>query len=213
MLATGRFFDSTYDLTLYSEGMMGQFGRNKDMRYIDVDNQIKRPVLDSTATISIADYVKTINSGKKVDPKLTTPLMIADSLEQDCNRALALVKAINTSTNTGLMFEVADIKTWANMGLNMAERMRGGVALQMYRTKGGEDNKQKAIAHLQKALAYWKNVAAITRPIYNDMPLTHLMEDGGRTWKQNYNDTFHWAKLTPQVAADVDLAKKAVAGK
>nr|WP_294794621.1 glycoside hydrolase family 20 zincin-like fold domain-containing protein [uncultured Mucilaginibacter sp.] len=213
LLATGKFFDSTYDLTLYGEGMMGQFGRNKDMRYIDVDNQIKRAVLDSTAAISIADYVKAINSGKQVDKKLVTPLMIADSLEMDCKRALALIENINTSTNTALMFEVADIKTWANMGLNMAERMRGGVALQLYRTKGGEDNKQKAIAHLEKALAYWKNVAAITRPIYNDMPLTHLMEDGGKTWKQNYNEKFHWAKLTPQVAADVEVAKNAVAGK
>lgn len=213
LLATGKFFDSTYDLTLYGEGMMGQFGRNKDMRYIDVDNQIKRPVLDSAAAISIVDYVKAINSGKQIDKKLVTPLMIADSLEMDCKRALALVQDINTKNNTGLMFEVADIKTWANMGLNMAERMRGGVALQLYRTKGGEDNKQKAIVHLEKALTYWKNVVAITRPIYNDMPLTHLMEDGGKTWKQNYNEKFHWAKLTPQVAADVEVAKNAVAGK
>lgn len=213
LLATGKFFDSTYDLTLYGEGMMGQFGKDKNMRYIDVDNQIKRPVLDSTASISIADYVAAINSGKKIDPAKVTPLMIADELERDCKKALELVKNVNTSNNTGLMFEVADIKTWANMGLNMAERMRGGVALQMYRTKGGEDNKQKAISHLTNALTYWKNVAAITRPIYQDMPLTHLMEDGGRTWKQNYNEKFHWAKITPQVAADVEVAKQAMQGK
>lgn len=213
LLATEKFFDSTYDLTIYGEGMMAQFGRNKDLRYMDVDNQIKRQVLDSNASVSISGYVEAINRRAKIDSRKVTPLMIADSLEQDCKKALALVSNLKVGSNTALMFEVADIKTWANLGLNLAEKMRGGVALQIYRTKGGELNKQQAIAHLEKALAYWKDVVAITRPIYNDMPLTHLMEDGGRTWKENYYEKFHWAKLTPQVAADVELAKKAIAGK
>ena len=34
------------------------------------------------------------------------------------------------------MFEVADIKAWANMGLHFAEKLKGAVALQTYRCKG-----------------------------------------------------------------------------
>ena len=208
-LRTASFFDFTSDLTLYSEGMMAQLGKDKTLKYISVDDQIKRPVLDPDAMVSIADYVKLTSSGGIIDAKKITPPMLANMLEADCNKALALVKPINTSTNTALMFEVADIKTWANLGLNLAEKIRGGVALQTYRTKGGEENKSEAVKHLEKALNYWKIVVSITRPIYNDMPLTHMMDQNGKTWKDNYYDKFHWAMLVPQVAADVEIAKDA----
>jgi len=211
-LRTASFFDFTSDLTLYSEGMMAQLGRDKTLKYIDVNDQIRRPVLDPDAYISIADYVKAITSGNAVDAKKTNPLMLADMLEQDCNKALTLVRGINTKTNNALMYEVADISTWANLGLNLAEKIRGGVAVQTYRTKGGEENRQQAINHLEKALGYWKVVASITRPIYNDMPLTHMMDQNGKSWKENYYDKFHWANITPQVAADVDVARNAKVG-
>jgi len=208
-LRTASFFDFTSDLTLYSEGMMAQFGKDKTLKYISVDEQIKRPVLDPDASVSIPDYVKTTLAGGNFNSKLITPPMLADMLEKDCSKALDLVKDINISKNTALMFEVADIKAWANLGLNLAEKIRGGVALQTYRVKGGEDNKQEAVKHLENALNYWKAVVSITRPIYNDMPLTHLMDQNGKTWKDNYYDKFHWAMITPQVAADVEIAKNA----
>ncbi|MEO8887399.1 MAG: glycoside hydrolase family 20 zincin-like fold domain-containing protein [Mucilaginibacter sp.] len=200
------YYDFTSDLTLYSEGEMAQMGRDKTLKYISVDDQIKHPVLDPDAYVSISDYIKGTNFGSKI-----TPPMLADMLQADCTKALDLVKNINTSKNTALMFEVADIKAWSNLGLNLAEKIRGGVALQTYRTKGGEDNKQSAIAHLTRALDYWNEVVKITRPIYLDMPLTHMMDQNGKTWKENYYQKFHWALITPQVAADVEVAKNAKA--
>ncbi|MDB5111272.1 MAG: hypothetical protein JWR67_2386 [Mucilaginibacter sp.] len=208
-IRTASFFDFTSDLTLYSEGMMAQFGKDKTLKYISVDDQIKRPVLDSDAYVSITDYVKTTVAGGSINAKKITPPVLADMLERDCNKALSLVKDINTSKNTALMFEVADIKAWSSLGLNLAEKIRGGVALQTYRLKGGEENKQEAVKHLQNALNYWKAVVSITRPIYIDMPLTHMMDQNGKTWKDNYYDKFHWALITPQVAADIETAKNA----
>lgn len=205
-MAITSYYDFTFDLTIYTEGMMAQMGRDKTLKYISVDEQIKRPVLDSTAYVSIADYVKGGNFGDKI-----TPFKLADQLEADCNKALDLVKNINTTTNTALMYEVADIKTWSYLGLSLAEKIRGGVALQTYRVKGGEENKQNAVTHLQKALGYWEQVAAITRPIYLDMPLVHMTDQDGKHWKDNYNQKFHWANITPQVAADVEVAKNAKA--
>jgi hypothetical protein len=200
------YYDFTSDLTLYSEGEMAQMGRDKTLKYISVDDQIKRPVLDPDAYVSIAEYVKGGNFGDKI-----TPLKLADMLQADCTKALELVKNIDTKTNTALMFEVADIRAWSNLGLNLAEKIRGGVALQTYRVKGGEENKQNAITHLTKALDYWNDIVKITRPIYLDMPLTHMMDQNGKTWKENYYQKFHWALITPQVAADIDVAKNAKA--
>lgn len=130
-------------------------------------------------------------------------------LDQDCNKALELVKDINMSGNNTLMYEVVDIKAWANLGLHLAEKLKGAVALQIYRVHGGEENKQIAVRHLEKALQFWDLVIGITRPVYNDMPLVHYSEQNGVRSKENANLRFHWEKLRPDVAKDVEAAKNA----
>jgi hypothetical protein len=130
-------------------------------------------------------------------------------LEQDCNEALRLVKDINTSGNSALPFEVADVKTWAFMGLHFAEKLKGAVALQTYRAKGGEENKKEAIKHLENALQYWDEIVRITTPLYNDMPLVHYSEQNGVRSEENKHLTFHWEKLRPDVAKDIETAKNA----
>ena len=125
-------------------------------------------------------------------------------LERDNLEALRLVENINVSNNASLMYEVADVKTWANLGLHLAEKLKGAIALQTYRLSGGEDNKKKAIGHLQKALEYWDEVIKITRPIYKDMPLTHYNHN---SFDANNNNLFHWALIRDEVANDVDIAR------
>jgi hypothetical protein len=119
------------------------------------------------------------------------------------------VQSINTSANRSLQYEVADVKAWASLGLHLAEKLRGAVALQTYRTTGNEAQKQEAIQHLKAALRHWDEVVAITRPLYNDMPLVHLSEQKTGIPAQNDKLRFHWEKLRPQVAADVAIAEEA----
>jgi hypothetical protein len=102
------------------------------------------------------------------------------------------------------MYEVADVKTWANLGLHLAEKLRGAVALQRYRVSGGEAQQQAAIDHLTKALAYWDEVIRITRPIYQDMPLTHYNHNA---FDANPDNLFHWAKIRGEVARDIEVAR------
>lgn len=202
-------FDCGWDFTLYTEGMMALDTATKSVDYISVDRLINRPTLDSDY-VSVTEYVRRKTAGTIFDKKEVTPLMLSEMLEKDCNNALALVKNINTANNKALLYEVADIKTWAYLGLHFAEKIKGAVALQTYRTKGGEANKQNSIAHLQKALAYWDSIISITRPLYNDMPLVHLsQQNGGKETKENFYLTFHWEKLRADVAKDVEVAKEA----
>ncbi|GAA4470528.1 hypothetical protein GCM10023189_59260 [Nibrella saemangeumensis] len=200
-------YDFTWDFSLYSEGFMAL--QDKNVKYISVDRQISHPPLDPDY-VSVADYVKTVSLGGSFAANKITPLVLADRLEQDCRKALSLVAPIKTAGNASLMYEVADVKAWANLGLYFAEKLRGAVALQTYRTTGGEINKQKAITHLEKALRNWDEVVAITRPIYHDMPLVHFSEQQGNTRAQNDKLRFHWAILRPEVAKDVEIARQAV---
>ena len=102
------------------------------------------------------------------------------------------------------MYEVADVKTWANLGLHLAEKIKGAIALHTYRLAGDEENKLKAIQHLQEALKYWDEVIKITRPIYRDMRLTHYNHN---FFDANNDNLFHWALIRDEVARDVEIAQ------
>jgi hypothetical protein len=196
------------DLTLYEEGFMALDNKVKRVDYISVDRLIHQPVTDPDY-VSVADYVKATNAGTSFDKNKVTPPVLAEMLKHDCEEALRLVHDIHTAGNNALLFEVADVKTWAFMGLHFAEKLKGAVALQTYRTKGGEANKQEAVKHLENALKYWDEVVRITRPLYNDMPLVHYSEQNGVRSEENKHLTFHWEKLLPDVAKDIETAKKA----
>lgn len=201
-------FDFTWDFTLYSEGFLARDNDTKSVEYIDIDWQIKQPPLDPDF-VSVSDYVNTILSGASFGEDRVTPPLLALMLENDCNQALKLVENIKTSNNNSLMYEVADVKVWANLGLYFAEKLKGAVALHTYRLKGGEENKQNAVKHLEKSLQFWDEVVAITEPIYKEMPLVHYSEQPGNTPEENNKLRFHWARLRPEVARDVEVAKNA----
>lgn len=210
MLRLASAYDSRWDFTLYGEGFMALIGDST--QYISVDRLISHPPLDPDY-VSVQEFVHKQSETKKssVDSfgkeKVTPPVLI-EMLERDCRKALALVENINTEGNASLMYEVADVKTWANLGLHLAEKLKGAVALRTYRLNGGEENKQMAVAHLEKALGFWDEVIAITRPIYKDMPLTHY---NGSSHDRNDDNLFHWALIRPEVARDIEIAKSAKA--
>ncbi|MHA4844122.1 glycoside hydrolase family 20 zincin-like fold domain-containing protein [Flavitalea antarctica] len=207
-LRLGSLFDFTMDLTLYTEGFLALDNKVKKVEYISVDRLIHQPVTDPDY-VSVADYVKATGEGITFATKKITPPVLIDMLERDCREALRLIENINTAGNNALMFEVADVKTWANMGLHFAEKLKGAIALQIFRTNGGEASKQKAISHLGNALKYWDEIINITSPIYNDMPLVHYSEQNGVRSEENRHLTFHWRKVRPDVAKDIETAKNA----
>lgn len=201
-------FDCTWDFTLYSEGFMALNPDKQRVEYISVNRQINQPPLD-TGFVSVKEYVETNLSGGTFGNDRTTPIDLAEQLEIDCNKALELVNDIKTESNNSLMYEVADIKTWSNLGLFLAEKLRGAIALHTYRVNGEENNKRNAVQHLEKALQYWDNVVDITSPIYKDMPLVHYSEQDGKSWKENNKLRFHWRLLRPDVVKDIETAKNA----
>jgi hypothetical protein len=194
-------YDSTWDFTLYSEGFLALQG--EDTRYISVERLISQPTMDPLY-VSVADYADTLSKGGSFGAGRVTPPMLIDMLRRDNLAALREVSGIDTTKNASLMYEVADVKTWANLGLHLAEKLAGAVALQTYRLQGGEENKRAAIDHLQRALGFWDEVIKITRPIYRDMPLTHY---NGNSRDANNNNLFHWALIRDQVARDVEIAR------
>lgn len=202
-LRLASLYDSRWDFTLYSEGFLALEGDYT--RYISVDQLISHPTMDPDY-VSVGDYVQTFRAGGSFGVDRVTPPILIERLERDNREALRLVENIDVSDNASLMYEVADVKTWANLGLHLAEKLKGAVALQSYRLSGEMTDKQAAIGHLENALAYWDQVIEITRPIYKDMPLTHYNHN---FFTANDDNLFHWALIRDQVAEDVEIARRA----
>jgi hypothetical protein len=202
-LRLASLYDSRWDFTLYSEGMLALQG--EETHYIGVDALINQPTLDPSY-VSVADYVKTLREGGKFGDDRITPPRLADLLERDSNAALALVKSIDPGGNASLMYEVADVRAWSQLGLHLAEKLRGAVALQTFRASGDPRDQRQAVAHLQRGLAAWDELIRITRPIYKDMKLTHY---NGNSFDANPDNLFHWALIRKEVAADVEVARRA----
>jgi len=202
-LRLASLYDSRWDFTLYSEGMLALQG--EETHYIGVDALINQPTMDPSY-VSVADYVKTLAAGGSFRSDRITPPKLADLLERDCRAALALVKSIDTAGNNSLMYEVADVKAWSQLGLHLAEKLRGAVALETYRTSGDRRDKMRAVARLEKALAAWDALITVTRPIYKNMKLAHY---NGNSFDANPNNLFHWALVRGEIAKDVDVARQA----
>ena len=201
-------FDFTWDFSLYSEGFLSMNGKSMD--FISIDRQIKQPPADP-AYVSIDAYVKVVNLGGSFDKERITPPVLSSMLVKDSEIALDLVRNINTRQSIDLMYEVADIKIWANLGLFYSERILGGIALQSYRYSGNEAKKLEAVSHLEKALQYWDEIISISRPIYKDMPLAAYSypHDGNNSIIET-DRRFHWEKLRPDVLMDIETAKNAI---
>ncbi len=203
-LKLASLFYSQWDHTLYSEGMLWLDGRK--MQYIGVDALINQKALDPQY-VSISDYVATKRAGRDFPASRITPPALADHLESDCRAALDLVEHIEPGSDLALTYEVADIRTWAHLGLHLAAQIRGAVALQAYRSNADRAAKEQAVAHLKTALSEWDKVIAITQPLYKPMLLTHYI---GQSSALNPDAKFHWKSVRPEVAKDIQIAMSAV---
>lgn len=203
-LRLASLYDSTWDFMLYSEGFLALQG--DVTKYISVDRLISQKTMASEY-VSIADYVAKVREGKSFTQGEVTPIALAAMLDADNREALKLVQGIDTKDNPSLMYEVADVKVWANLGLHLAEKIKGAVALQQFRLTGDVSQQKLAVQHLEQALTYWDEVVAITRPIYRDMPLAHYNHN---SYDENKNNLFHWALIRDQVKDDVEIARKSV---
>ena len=193
-------YDSRWDFTLYGEGMLALQGEHT--RYISVDALINQPTMDPSY-VSVADYVKATVAGETFGADRITPLQLSDLLESECEAAGQLVHRIDDGGNSSLMYEVADVRAWSWLGLHLAAKLRGAVALATYRATGSEEFKLRAIANLERSVAIWNLLAAQLSLIYRDMKLTHY---NGNSFDANPDNLFHWQRIRAEVARDVEIA-------
>lgn len=200
-LRLASLFDSRWDFTLYSEGFLALQGDST--KYIGLEALINQKTMASEY-VSVGDFVKAELAGEGfAEDRITPPKLIA-MLEKDNHEALRLVEPIDYGNNTSLRYEVADIQIWANLGLHLAEKLKGAIAYEKFRSTGEQHYQQEAINALTSALAYWDEVIAISRPLYKDMRLAHYNHN---FFTANDDNWFHWEKVRGEVEGDLELVR------
>ena len=209
-LRLASFYRSTWDYTLYSEGFIEAepssrtewFDRSSP--FISIDQFINHETLDP-AMLSIPDYVEGLLAKKPFPKDFITPLALADSSEKDSKKALDLIASLYPKANAysgALISELDDVSTWSHLGMYLADKLRAGVALQLFRKTGDVSQKENAIQYLEKCLGHWDQVVAFTKDRYRATPHVATQRYG-----ENFTE-FSWEYLRPQVAQDIEIAKK-----
>ncbi|WP_158655269.1 hypothetical protein [Flavivirga eckloniae] len=183
------FYRGEWDGTLYTEGMTREKGQ-----FIGVNKVISHPVLDSSY-VNIANYVK----GAFTEDQIT-PLQFADAMEEKSIMAQKIAKQIikEYPEKELLKIETNDIDTWGHFGLYIADKVRGGVALQTYRVKGDKQAQKEAISHLTNALQHWKDyVTSIEK--YNVEVMPH-----------QFNNKFSFREHIAGAERDIAIAKQEI---
>lgn len=214
-LRLASFHGATWDYTLYSEGFLAPFTSNGGLHdtvssFISIDELIDHPVLDPNY-IAIPDFVKQEIEKKKIEAGKISPLALADSLEQDSKKVFAILKQLRSGAAPTLACELDDLETWAYLSNYFSNKLKAGVALKMFRTKGDIAQQQKAIKLLTACWDDWKRLGQLTSNHYTEVPYVDNHSSGGAAYKDAL--WFSWIKYLPQVERDIFLARMSKAPK
>ena len=182
------FWNAEWDFTLYSEGMLSR--HDGKMTVFPIEDIVNKTPMDP-AYMSINEYLEQGDFHGKI-----TPLELADSIETFCHQSLDEVENMDCSSNVDLQYEVADIQTWANLGICFANRLRAAVELQKYTISNEESDKNKSLEFMEASLDNWKEVVKITTPIYNEVPLVHM--------NSNNKAPFHWSLFQKDLEEEIE---------
>ena len=199
--------NATWDFSLYSEGMLHtvQIDKKKALKLISLEDMAEKIPMEP-AYLSIADFLAIENN---VPNGKISPFHLADSLEIVCNQALEGVKRINPGENVDLLYEVSDIKAWANLGLYFSNKLRAAVEYKRFKTSNDKKDLDKAVEWLTKATENWHSLVEVTTPVYKPVPLTHFCENAPEFEELN----FHWSIVEKEVKAELEWLKSLNKGK
>jgi hypothetical protein len=127
-----------------------------------------------------------------------SPLDAADALAGAAEATLHLVAALRAGPgsrpNSELRLTLGDYEAMAQLGLYYAEKIRGACDLALFDASRRPDQRSAAVAHLERALAAWKNYAAVRDAQY--VP--------------GFYSRIGWIDITAlaaEAAKDIDLAR------
>ena len=201
-LALASFYQGTWDFTLYCEGFLngGQIYRNykgAGDAFIQIDEMITHPTLDSRY-LNIDEFVSRKITGVEISEEEVTPIALANEMERNGKRIYALceeIEQMSLENDGNLEVEVNDVRSWANLSLYFADKLRAGVYFDEAMKTKDLGLKNKAVVQLENAARHWLDLIESTQQ-YQEVTLLHIR-----------NFKFSWEMYYPRVLKDIEIVK------
>tara|TARA_R110002096_G_scaffold385791_3_gene579629 strand:+ start:6367 stop:8457 length:2091 start_codon:yes stop_codon:yes gene_type:complete len=195
-LIIASYWNATWDFTLYSEGMLGFNDGPPGVKLLSLETLASRTPMDP-GYIGVPEFLE---SGKQEVKGKMTPIQLADSLYDFCNKALKEVERINPKENVDLLYEKSDIQAWAYLGLYFSDKLKSAVAYQQFINTEDKAFHREAITWLEKATEKWSKLVDVTKPVYDPVPIEH------KGYRVDSN-LFHWSIVQEEVEAELNWLK------
>jgi hypothetical protein len=150
-----RFFWGSIDLQWFPEACRRKSG------FYNVRHFIEQISMPGANVLSILDWRRELRQNRKHSG--TTPLEIADTLDQNASSALAELPALKSATIKDKASAreynatLNDIESMSHLGLYYAAKIRAACDLALYDESGDDAKKQSSLKYIEAALAHWKN--------------------------------------------------------
>lgn len=161
--------------------------------FYTVTDFVKGKTMPGTGILDISTYCEKMSQHETIIE--ITPLQVAEALKNAAETALKYLSEMPKANEKELRFTLGDLTAMAHLGNYYAEKILGATDLALFEGTRKPELQASAVAHLEKALDYWKKYAAITTAQYKPQLLTRI----------GYVDL---NTLTECVQRDVAIAKK-----
>jgi hypothetical protein len=160
--------------------------------YHDINDFINAPVMAGSGFMTIKEYSHAILQNQAVSR--STPLEVADKLEEFAGIALEKASGMSEGANHELFETIGDIRAMAHLGNYYANKIRGATNLKLYQDSKQENYKLLAIQYLEESLAGWQAYAQILEAQYNKMTIS-------------MQGLFDWDRIEEEVKGDIHIAR------
>ena len=183
----------------YPEGSIGSWNTSYEQprlnyRRATMYHDIRAYIFNNTIDGTMANIPEFLAGSKAMGP-----LDVAGQLEGYGKRTLeAIARAHGHAAPGAKEFACteADMQAWGNLGIYYAEKLRGAAHLARFLFGAGEAERRESVARLEAALSAWRAVEGATAGHY----APHEVWLFGQ---------FDWARYTPDVQADIRIARDA----
>lgn len=144
---------------------------------------------------NIVHYAAHVLAAARSIGNAATPLDVANGLEQDGREALAaaLISPPGKAYQDRFQAAQSDDEAYGRLALYYAEKLRGATDLALFIFSGKPSYQTAAVGHLEKSLAEWHQLVAITQKHYLPREIWQMGD-------------FHWSMYTDAVANDIAIA-------
>lgn len=160
----------------------------------EVTDFINNPTMQGSNMMNPLQYARAKTAGGVIEK--TSPLEVAAQLNEWANRVLQSASDLQNPNNTDeLKALLDDLMAMSYLGKYYSSKIEAAVGLALYKVSGNNEEKEKAVASLNRGVIHWKSYKKVSEKNYRPQMLARVY------W-------LDWSQVLKYVVEDVAVASR-----